>query len=84
MSAAVERIAVRVARKTIEAEGIAGFRLEAADGGALPPFEAGAHIELLLPGGLVRPYSLCNPPARAPGHYEIGVLREAASRGGSR
>ncbi|MFS2056109.1 ferredoxin reductase, partial [Variovorax sp. CT11-76] len=30
------------------------------------------------------PYSLCNPPARAPGHYEIGVLREEASRGGSR
>jgi len=84
MSAAVERIAVRVARKTIEAEGIAGFRLEAADGGALPPFEAGAHIEVLLPGGLVRPYSLCNPPAQAPGHYEIGVLREEASRGGSR
>ena len=77
-----EPITVRVARKTVEAESIAGFTLVAADGGTLPRFEAGAHIDVTLPGGLVRQYSLCN----APGHhdpYEIGVLRDAASRGGS-
>ncbi|GER10625.1 PDR/VanB family oxidoreductase [Variovorax boronicumulans] len=78
-------IAVRVARKTVEAEGVAGFRLVPVDGERLPAFTAGAHIDVSLPGGLVRQYSLCN--ASAPGdegHYEIGVLRDAASRGGSR
>jgi vanillate O-demethylase ferredoxin subunit len=75
-------IAVRVARKTREAEGVAGFRLVAADGARLPAFAPGAHIDVALPGGLVRQYSLCN--LGEPGdHYEIGVLREAASRGGS-
>lgn len=78
-------IAVRVARKTVEAEGVAGFRLVPVDGERLPAFTPGAHIDVALPGGLVRQYSLCN--ASAPdgeGHYEIGVLRDAASRGGSR
>lgn len=75
-------IAVRVARKTVEAEGVAGFRLVAADGQRLPAFAPGAHIEVFLPGGLVRPYSLCNACAQDD-HYEIGVLRDAGSRGGS-
>ena len=81
---------VRVTARTEEAEGIAGFRLEAADGGPLPGFGAGAHIELRLPGhgaALVRPYSLCNappPPGQPADHYALGVLREPASRGGSR
>ena len=73
---------VRVARKTAEAEGIAGFELVAADGGALPPFAAGAHVDVHLPGGPVRPYSLCNAPGETQ-RYCLGVLREPASRGGS-
>ena len=48
----------------------------------LPPFTAGAHIDLRLPGGLVRQYSLSNVPADG-GRYVLGVLREPASRGGS-
>jgi vanillate O-demethylase ferredoxin subunit len=75
-------LAVRVARKTVEAEGVAGFRLVAADGARLPPFAPGAHIDVALPGGLVRQYSLCNLPSQDE-HYEIGVLRDTASRGGS-
>lgn len=83
MSAAVSAaIAVRVARKTYEAEGVAGFRLVAADGTRLPDFSPGAHIDVSLPGGLVRQYSLCNASAQDD-HYEIGVLRDAGSRGGS-
>ncbi|MBN8754833.1 MULTISPECIES: PDR/VanB family oxidoreductase [Variovorax] len=81
-AAAAPAIAVRVARKTVEAEGVAGFRLVAADGARLPDFAPGAHIDVSLPGGLVRQYSLCNLPAQDD-HYEIGVLRDAASRGGS-
>ncbi|MGA0611694.1 PDR/VanB family oxidoreductase [Caldimonas sp. KR1-144] len=73
---------VRVARKALEAEDICSLELVAADGGALPPFTAGAHIDVHLPGGLVRQYSLCNDP-RESQRYRIAVLREAASRGGS-
>jgi vanillate O-demethylase ferredoxin subunit len=91
---AAAAIAVRVARKTHEAEGVAGFRLVAVDGAPLPAFAPGAHIDVVLPGGLVRQYSLCNasPQDAQEGqdgqdaqdtHYEIGVLRDARSRGGS-
>jgi len=73
---------VRIARKTIEAQDICSFELVADDGGALPPFGAGAHIDVHLDGGLVRQYSLCNDP-RERHRYLIAVLREPASRGGS-
>lgn len=66
----------------LEAEGILGLELVAADGAELPPFEAGAHIDLHLPNGLIRQYSLCNDP-RERHRYRIAVLRDAASRGGS-
>jgi vanillate O-demethylase ferredoxin subunit len=75
--------AVRVARKTREAEGICSYELVRADGAALPPFAAGAHIDVHLPNGLVRQYSLCNAPGETH-RYVIAVLRDAASRGGSR
>lgn len=75
-------LTVRVARKTLEAQDICGLELVPLDGGALPAFSAGAHVELHLPGGLVRPYSLCNDPAETH-RYQLGVLRDPASRGGS-
>jgi vanillate O-demethylase ferredoxin subunit len=49
----------------------------------LPPFKPGAHIDLHLPNGLVRTYSLCNEPADNT-RYVIAVKREADGRGGSR
>ena len=75
-------IAVRVARKQQEAVDICSFELVAEDGAALPAFSAGSHVDVHLPGGLVRPYSLCNPPGENH-RYLIGVLRDPASRGGS-
>jgi vanillate O-demethylase ferredoxin subunit len=75
-------IDVIVAARTREADGIFSYELVRADGGALPAFEAGAHIDVHLGDGLVRQYSLCNPPAETH-RYLIGVLRDAASRGGS-
>jgi ferredoxin-NADP reductase len=59
-------IEVRVARKACEAEGICSYELVRADGAPLPPFEAGAHIDVHLDGGLVRQYSLCNAPGNPP------------------
>ncbi|MDM0117756.1 PDR/VanB family oxidoreductase [Variovorax sp. J22R133] len=74
---------VRVERKTTEAIGIASFELVSEDGRALPAFSAGSHIDVQVPGGLTRQYSLCNDPGESH-RYMIGVLRDAGSRGGSR
>lgn len=76
-------IAVRVARKTVEAVDICSFELVAEGDAALPGFAAGSHVDVLLPGGLTRQYSLCNDPTENH-RYLIGVLRDPASRGGSR
>jgi vanillate O-demethylase ferredoxin subunit len=66
----------------LEAEGVVSYELTAQDGGPLPPFTAGAHIDLHLPGKLVRSYSLANDPAERD-RYVIAVDRAAESRGGS-
>ncbi|WP_298833293.1 PDR/VanB family oxidoreductase [uncultured Piscinibacter sp.] len=73
---------VRVARKTVEAEGICSFELVSADGTPLPAFSAGSHIDVQLPGGPTRQYSLCNDPTESH-RYLIAVLRDPMSRGGS-
>jgi len=75
-------IEVKVASKHNEADGICSYELVPTGGGALPAFEAGAHVDVHLPGNLVRQYSLCNPPIETH-RYQIGVLRDAGSRGGS-
>jgi len=74
-------IRVRVARRTKAAEGIACFELEPL-AQALQPYEPGAHIDVQVPGGPIRQYSLCGP-ATATAGYQIAVLRDPASRGGS-
>lgn len=74
---------VRVVRKTPEAEGICSFELVAVGGRPLPAFSAGSHVDVQVPGGLTRQYSLCNDPAESH-HYLIAVLDDPASRGGSR
>lgn len=73
---------VQIARKQTEAQDICSLELRALPGQTLPAFSAGAHIDLHLPGGLVRQYSLSNDRAEQD-RYVIAVLREAASRGGS-
>jgi vanillate O-demethylase ferredoxin subunit len=75
-------IQVQVLRKRLEAEGICSFELARADGGALPAFSAGSHIDVQLPGGITRQYSLCNDSS-ASNIYRIAVLRDLKSRGGS-
>jgi len=53
-----------------------------ANGGPLPGWEPGAHVDFLLPNGLIRQYSLCGLP-EAPDRWRFGVLREENGRGGS-
>ncbi len=53
------------------------------DGKPLPAYEPGAHIDLHLPNGLVRQYSLIVPDEE-PERYIVSVKRDPASRGGSR
>jgi ferredoxin-NADP reductase len=74
---------VRVDRITRETADIAAFALVHPDRGELPPFTAGAHIDVQLSSGLRRHYSLCNDP-RERHRYVIAVLREEAGRGGSK
>jgi vanillate O-demethylase ferredoxin subunit len=75
-------IEVEVVSKQTEAEDICIFELARPDGAPLPVFGAGAHVDVQLPNGLVRQYSLCNHPDESH-RYEIGVLKDPASRGGS-
>jgi vanillate O-demethylase ferredoxin subunit len=75
-------ISVHVARKQQEAVDICTFELVAEDGGLLPAFSAGSHVDVHLPGGLTRRYSLCNDSTESH-RYLIGVLHDPASRGGS-
>ncbi|MBT0772455.1 cytochrome P450/oxidoreductase [Kineosporia sp. J2-2] len=54
-----------------------------ANGSELPAWEPGAHLEIVLPSGHLRQYSLCGDPADR-SSYRIAVLREDDGRGGSR
>lgn len=73
---------VSVAARRELAAGIMAFELESADGSVLPPWTPGSHVDVLLPGGIERQYSLCNG-ADTGSPWQIGVLREPAGRGGS-
>ena len=80
-------LTVRVERISRQTPEILAFELVHPWGRPLPAYEAGAHIDVHMPGGFSRQYSL----ARAPGmpgasdasRYVIGVKRETGSRGGS-
>jgi vanillate O-demethylase ferredoxin subunit len=71
-----------VARARLEAQDVRSFELVRPDGGELPSFTPGSHIDVVLKNGLIRQYSLCNASSERH-RYVIGVLREPQSRGGS-
>lgn len=74
---------VRVKAATWEAPQVTSFELRPLDGGELPAFTAGAHIDLRLGNGLARSYSLTNSQDERH-RYVIGVQKDRASRGGSK
>ncbi|MDD7940115.1 PDR/VanB family oxidoreductase [Actinomycetospora lutea] len=65
-----------------EADGVLSLTLARADGGELPAWAPGAHVDVHLGPDLVRQYSLCSDPGDRQ-RWRLGVLREPASRGGS-
>jgi ferredoxin-NADP reductase len=83
MPLAEPELDVLLARKEIIAAGVVRLTLRRPGGEPLPAWQPGAHVDVLLPGGLVRQYSLCGDPAdRSVMH--VAVLNEPESRGGSR
>ncbi len=77
-----------VASRILAADGVVSLTLRRPDGGALPAWTPGAHIDVLLngengdAGELIRQHSLCGDPA-ALDAWQIAVLREPQGRGGS-
>jgi cytochrome P450/ferredoxin-NADP reductase len=73
---------VVLTHKETKADGVVALVLESADGGEMPEWEPGAHVDVMIAGAPTRQYSLCgNPEDR--NRYRIAVLRERDSRGGS-
>ena len=66
-----------------QGRGNLAVRLVAASGGELPPFDAGAHIDVhLAKAGVIRQHSIASP-SHERDHYLLCIKLEAASRGGS-
>ena len=79
----VEQRELRVTQMTLEAEGVLSLRLSRIESSKpLPAWEPGAHIDVYVPDGTTRQYSLCGDP-RDLSSWQIAVLREPQGRGGS-
>ncbi|MBM3344320.1 MAG: oxidoreductase [Betaproteobacteria bacterium] len=79
----VPYLEVRVKSVTYEAERINSYDLRLRDGGALPPFTAGAHVNVRMRGNSTRSYSLVNSQHERH-RYVIAVALDEAGSGGSR
>ena len=74
---------VTVAKRYEPVERVVVLELSAPDGGDLPDWSPGAHIDLLLPDDVSRQYSLCSSPSDR-STYRVAVLLEPEGRGGSK
>ncbi|WP_238366351.1 4Fe-4S dicluster domain-containing protein [Mesobacterium pallidum] len=75
-------IETRVTKVVQETPGITRYTLQRPDGGDMPAWTAGAHVDVVVAPEYLRQYSLTGDPARRDA-YEIAVLREDSGRGGS-
>lgn len=79
----VEQRELRVTQMTYEAEGVLSLQLRRIDSDEpLPAWAPGAHIDIYVPDGSTRQYSLCGDPEDL-SSWQIAVLRETEGRGGS-
>jgi ferredoxin-NADP reductase len=78
------RITLTVVERAVVAhdQDVVTLTFAAADGARLPSWRPGAHLDIHLPSGRVRQYSLCGDPAR-PDSYRIAVRRIPDGGGGS-
>ncbi|MFE5704158.1 PDR/VanB family oxidoreductase [Rhodococcus koreensis] len=83
MITTIERLTLRVISVTVAADDVIEVSFAHPDGDPLPVWEPGAHIEVHLPSGLSRQYSLCGDTDDR-SKYTIAVLREENGRGGSK
>ncbi|MGU3412930.1 PDR/VanB family oxidoreductase [Enterobacteriaceae bacterium C34A] len=74
-------LTLQIVRRELQGE-VVVLTLADGDGNELPPFRAGAHIDLHLTPELIRPYSLCGDPQDRQ-CYQLGILKDKASQGGS-
>lgn len=82
MSGVLPLLDVQVDAMSAQGAGNLALELVSTEGGELPAFEAGAHVDVHLPNGLVRQYSIASTPADRL-RYLLCVRREPDSRGGS-
>jgi len=78
----LEKRTMVISSITRQADQVLGVRLLPLGGGMLPAWFPGAHVNLHLPNGLQRQYSLCGDPADR-SHFHMAVLRTEFSEGGS-
>ncbi|ANE03040.1 cytochrome P450 [Corynebacterium crudilactis] len=84
----VRTLNLSIAERREESDGVISLRLVHPDGGQLPQWKPGAHIDLHLPledadgNPTVRQYSLSGDPHDR-SSYRVAILREVAGRGGS-
>ncbi|MGW0157771.1 PDR/VanB family oxidoreductase [Mycobacterium sp. NPDC003323] len=78
------RLTLRVTGRDVVATDpeVVALTLAAPDGAELPGWHAGAHIDVYLPSGRTRHYSLCGDPERS-NEYRIAVRHSAEGLGGS-
>jgi tetrachlorobenzoquinone reductase len=82
-AATASQIEVRLTAIRYAARDTSLFEFQRTDGKPLPPYEPGAHVDMHLPNGLLRNYSLIVAKPD-PATYTFGIKRDPASRGGSR
>ncbi|MDV7087399.1 PDR/VanB family oxidoreductase [Rhodococcus opacus] len=79
----VEQSKMQVIGKDALADGVVAVRLADPDGGRVPAWDPGSHIDIIIDESTVRQYSLCGDPADDT-CLTVAVLREERGRGGSR
>ncbi len=76
-------IQVEITKAEETAQGVMKYEFVPVDGGDLPAWQAGAHLDIVVAPEFLRQYSMSGNPADR-SRYQIAVLREDAGRGGSK
>lgn len=75
-------LSLQVMATQLQGVGVTSYVLVHSGGADLPAWEPGAHVDVHLPSGAVRQYSLCGDPDDRT-CYRIAVLELPSGRGGS-